>query len=1131
MDSSRASVSLMEEVTALRKRVVDLQVQSLGSSFTQEEISSIEDGIRFDAAQLLHQLFPYQSIKQHYNGAIICGDTGRFQANIAFITRLRAAILDATEPQQVTRNASFNRIEDKSEALERLSPPEIDTRRYSYESDSGRSRSAKQKAQSLYVLVSESEQELLRLQAEYASLNVVRQERDDYEEQELLQAEEALATITKNTESALQQVMVSFAYAHALIEFTALSSDTKTEYIKLTSSCDTEARKAVLGAEMSAMSEHDQILSGTAFAAQMKAVRSGLISLFGEDVFNQGFYDLLTLQRDRVIDTITDSIDSVLEAVMDTWPRSHASKHEEHALRASIPQSEPRDVQQDPGSLTTSDLKPPGMSRTVAADEMIARPYVPENDKARCSRFPVPCVDIPDSDSMLSICVDEQNLRKQGCNVKKSDKLEAKACSTLESESRAPEVSNISVVKSYGSPHLHIERAERERVTIYAKLRETITKRTEKNNRQTTPPDASPIEGPSVLSATKNRISAPSTPGARIEDSGNSVKLLHPPRHDSVDELISTVNKHMQRLESLTGSNTFSSIPAIHSPEIEVLFSRPQLDRISIDRRVSSTSHVSPEQLQTNAPLRDASELENITEDYTFSQLQTNDNEDNNASDNNNASPTVDGNGINSTTAIVENEVSNVNKSYPTLTFDTACDQDSLPQFLRGEDSSQKSITIVEKEETILRREEMRKQLEALYRQRELILQQKKQQQQDSKKTDYRSERKLAPDAATVEAKRRATQERIDKLATPRRRFDTPKRGEKNNDQSPRTSITAASTTQSARTPQRKTTPTTRGSIKETPKRDKQHVSFNRRSYIESTQNPVSKPNGISVGGYPSSIYLEETDELDVDNKGTIKAVSSRPDSGGRSRLPRPMLTDEFSLASHTPKKPLPSYLESPPTVDLPGSKGNASIHVPHKQQIRPTTPPSAVPFNSAYSFEHNGSYMALRKEKISPHSSVMHPVVGQAFSPLKSKILSETQFEIERKKAIKRRKEYERKEKERRAGEITVKEELLRQRDQRIRDFVKRMESGSTQEKTFRKLLDKRTAPEPAAEHFNMLSQTSKAHSKNKFDDEEKENIGHATQYPINNSRITRSSEAEYEGMDDGLKSILSDIEHDLFD
>lgn len=37
------------------------------------------------------------------------------------------------------------------------------------------------------------------------------------------------------------------------------------------------------------------------------------------------------------------------------------------------------------------------------------------------------------------------------------------------------------------------------------------------------------------------------------------------------------------------------------------------------------------------------------------------------------------------------------------------------------------------------------------------------------------------------------------------------------------------------------------------------------------------------------------------------------------------------------------------------------------------------------------------------------------------------------------------------------MKEELLKQRDQRIRDFVKRMEGGNFQEKTFKKLLDKR--------------------------------------------------------------------------
>lgn len=1120
MDNSRASASLMEEVTALRKRVVDLQVQSLGSSFTPEEISSIEDGIRFDAAQLLHRLFPYQSVKQHYNGTIICGDNGRFQANIAFITRLRAAILDAAELQQATRNGSFDRIESDLEALERLSPPEIDTRRYSYDSDSSRSRSAKQKAQTLHVTILESEQELLRLQAEYASLNVVRQERDDYEEQELLQVEEALSTITKNTESALQQVMVSLAYAHALTEFISLSSETKAEYIKLASSCDSEARRAVLGAEMSAMSDRDQIVSGKTLAPQMQSARSGLIGLFGEDVFDQGFSDLLALQRDKVIDTIADSVDSVLEAVVDTWPRSHA-------LHTPVLQPELQEARQDPGSLTTSDLKPPNMSRTVAADEVVAKPYVPEKDEARHPRRPIPGMDAVDPDSVLSICVDEQNLRKQGFSTKKSDRSEAKACSTLESESHAPEVSNISVVKPADSPHLHIERAERERVTIYAKLRETITQRTEKSHGQAIPPDASPIEGPSVLSATRNRVSTPSTPGARIEDTSNPVKLLHPPRHDSVDELINTVNKHMQRLESLTGSNTFSTIPAVQSPEIEVLFSRPQLDRISIDRRVSSTSHVSPEQLQADVHLRDASALENVTEDYTFSQLHANDNDD--IDDNVNTNRTNNNNdGIND---IIGNEA-NSTKSYLTLTFDTAYDQDSLPQFLRGEDSSQKSITIVEKEEMTLRREEMRKQLEALYRQRELILQQKKQksQQQEARKTDYRSERKSTPDTAAAEARRRATQERIDRLATPRRRFDTPKRDERNNDQSLRSSVIATASAQNVRTPQRKATPTARGSVKETPKRDKQHVSFNKNSYSEQAQESISKPGGISVGGYPSSIYLEETDELDVDSRGTIKPMRSRPDSGGRSRLPRPIPIDEPSPAVHNPQKPPPSYPESPPTVDLPGNKSSASMHNHNKHQMRSTTPPSTVPLGSTCTFEHNSSYMPLRRERVSPHSSVMHPVIGQAFSPLKSKILSETQFEIERKKAIKRRKEYERKEKERRAGETTVKEELLRQRDQRIRDFVKRMESGNSQEKSFRKLLDKRSTPELTTGHPNTLAQTSRARSKNRFDAQE-DNTAHSTRYDTNDSRMTRASEAGYDGIDEGLKSILSDIEHDLFD
>ena len=1096
MDNPRASASLMDEVTALRKRVVDLQVQSLGSSFTQEEISSIEDGIRFDAAQLLHQLFPYQSVKQHYNGPTICGETGRFQANIAFITRLRAAILDAAEAQQALKNGSFDRNESDLEGLGKLSPPEIDTKRYSYDSeDDRRSRSAKQKAQTLRVTIAESEQELLRLQAEYASLNVVRQERDNYEEQELLQVEEALTAITRNSESALQQVMVSLAYAHALLEFTSLPSDTKIEYIKLAGACDAEARRAVLGAEMSAVS--DQILDGKALANQLKLVRTELTSLFGEDVFDQGFTDLLALQRETVINVIADSVDSVLEAVMETWPRSHASKHNTHVTTSF----DPHDIHQDPGSLTTSDLKPPSMSRTVAADEMIAKPYVPENSKVRHPRILAPSRDMIESDSVLSICVDEQNIRKQGSGTKKNDRSEAKACSTLESESHVPEVSNISVVKPADSPRLQVERAERERVTIYTKLRETITQRTEKGVRQNTPPDASPIEGPSVLSATRNHVSAPSTPGARSEDTGNTIKLPHPPRHDSVDELIDTVNKHMQRLESLTGSNTFSSIPVVQSPEIEVLFSRPQLDRISIDRRVSSTSHVSPEQLQADAPLRDTSELENVTEDYTFSQLQANDNDND------------------------EEDVSNNSRNYPTLTFDTAYDQDSLPQFLRGDDSSQKSTTIVEKEETILRREEMRKQLEALYRQRELILQQKKQksQQQEAKKTDYRSERRLTPDAAATEVRRKASQERIDKLATPRRRFDTPKRDERSNEQSLQSSSTTA---QSTRTPHKKATPT-RSYTRETPKRDKQHVSFNQNACNEQVRESTSKPS-ISVGGYPSSIYLEETDELDVDNRSMIRPVRSRPDSGGKSRLPRLVPIDECSSATQTPRQPPPSYLESPPTVDLPGNKGNASMHAHNKHQTRTMTPPATMPLSATYNFEHNNSYAPLRKERVSPHSSIMHPVIGPILSPLKSKILSETQFEIERKKAIKRRKEYERKEKERRAGETTVKEELLRQRDQRIRDFMKRMESGIPQEKTFKKLLDKRVTSDLTSGQPNSLSQTARARSKNRFDAEEEEQ---AARRNTIDSRLARASEAGYDGMDDGLKSILSDIEHDLFD
>ncbi|ESU37189.1 Hypothetical protein DHA2_16985 [Giardia duodenalis] len=1095
MDNPRASASLMDEVTALRKRVVDLQVQSLGSSFTQEEITSIEDGIRFDAAQLLHRLFPYQSVKQHYNGSTICGDSGRFQANIAFITRLRAAILNAAEIQQAVKNGSFDRAESDLEGLGRLSPPEIDTKRYSCDSDDDRrSRSAKQKAQTLHVTISESEQELLRLQAEYASLNVVRQERDDYEEQELLQVEEALVAITRNSESALQQVMVSLAYAHALIEFTSLSSETKTEYIKLASACDSEVRKAVLGAEMSAVSDH--VPDGKALASKVELVRTGLIKLFGEDVVDQGFTDLLAIQRERVIDAIADSVDNVLEAVMETWPRSHA-KRETNTANAF----ESYDIPQDPGSLTTSDLKAPNMSRTVAADEVVAKPYVPETCKVRYPRLPIPSGDVGETDSVLSICVDEQNLRKQGPGSKKSDHSEAKACSTLESGSHVPEVSNISVLKPTDSPRLQIERAERERVTIYTKLRETITQRIEKGARQTTPPDASPIEGPSVLSAIRNRASAPSTPGTQLEDVKNTTKVSHPPRHDSVDELISTVNKHMQRLESLTSSNTFSAVPAVQSPEIEVLFSRPQLDRISIDRRVSSTSHVSPEQLQADTPLRDTSELENVTEDYTFSQLQANDNDN----DNN------------------DEETSNNSKSYPTLTFDTAYDQDSLPQFLRGEDSSQKSI-IAEKEETILRREEMRKQLEALYRQRELILQQKKQktQQKETKKIDYRSERKLTPDITATEAKRKASQERIDKLATPRRRFDTPKRDEKNDEQSSQSSTTIA---QSTRTPQKRTT-SARSCTRETPKRDKQHVSFNSNSHTE-VRESTSKPSGISVGAYPSSIYLEETDELDVDSQSMTRPARSRPDSGGKSRLPRPILTDDLSLAAHNPRPPLPSYLESPPTVDLPGSKHSASTRTHSRHQTRSTTPPSTMPLSATYNFEHSGSYMPLRRERTLPHSSVIHPVIGPILSPLRSKILSETQFEIERKKAIRRRKEYERKEKERRAGETTVKEELLKQRDQRIRDFVKRMEGGNFQEKTFKKLLDKRSTGATSGQS-GSLDQTTRARSKNRFDAEEEEQAAKRNNI---DDRLARASEAGYDCMDDGLKSILSDIEHDLFD
>lgn len=170
---------------------------------------------------------------------------------------------------------------------------------------------------------------------------------------------------------------------------------------------------------------------------------------------------------------------------------------------------------------------------------------------------------------------------------------------------------------------------------------------------------------------------------------------------------------------------------------------------------------------------------------------------------------------------------------------------------------------------------------------------------------------------------------------------------------------------------------------------------------------------------------------------------------------------------------------------------------------------------------------MPLRRERTLPHSSVIHPVIGPILSPLRSKILSETQFEIERKKAIRRRKEYERKEKERRAGETTVKEELLKQRDQRIRDFVKRMEGGNFQEKTFKKLLDKRSTGATSGQS-GSLDQTTRARSKNRFDAEEEEQGAKRNNI---DDRLTRASEAGYDCMDDGLKSILSDIEHDLFD
>lgn len=317
----------MEDVEALRHRVIGLQVQVLGKAITSQEAAAAEESIRFEAASLLHRLLPAQSFQEHYTGPVVCNERGLFKANIAFITRMRTVVkeVEATKCSPLVSAAPTHHAHPP---LAPLSPPHHGTSMDTIVIPAphiplvptGRGPEHKDNSVNL-------EEQLAKLEGLYS-------EREKAEQCELASLRTLLEKTSEEASNKLDELLHVYARVHTLSEFFTLRDEVLTEYVQLIDTCDVTSRQAVLLAELQSTTEaaeEHEVLEGRLLEARGRIC--DFISL-GE--FCNSYNAILASERTRLAKEIAEAAPGILAAV-----REHRRK--DTLARGS--------------SLTTSDLK------------------------------------------------------------------------------------------------------------------------------------------------------------------------------------------------------------------------------------------------------------------------------------------------------------------------------------------------------------------------------------------------------------------------------------------------------------------------------------------------------------------------------------------------------------------------------------------------------------------------------------------------------------------------------------------------------------------------------------------------------------------------------------------------------
>lgn len=264
-----------DDLAALRRRVVELQVQAVKRSLTQEEFSAAEEGIRRAAAALLHATFPAQSADEHYAGSTVCGPDGAFRANISLVTRLRTAIARAAPAAgPAPRSGRLAALRVQYEALEQTA--------------------------------AQAEDDAVRAEEQYAVLARLRAGRDAEEDALVRDMERRVAAAQERADAQQARLLALHARVQALSEFLAVDADTKAELAAVAPSCGFEERRAVLLAEMRAHEDAAAVYGET--ARRLEGCRDALDALLASELAGLRYGPALDQQRGLVAARVAQAL-------------------------------------------------------------------------------------------------------------------------------------------------------------------------------------------------------------------------------------------------------------------------------------------------------------------------------------------------------------------------------------------------------------------------------------------------------------------------------------------------------------------------------------------------------------------------------------------------------------------------------------------------------------------------------------------------------------------------------------------------------------------------------------------------------------------------------------------------------